>query len=181
MGKNNDIKFFELLEIGKQKEREAYELLFKLFELYVIETRNDDKFDFRTNDNITYEVKFDRLTLKTGNFFIEYQTVKEYIIKNEFGQVEGIDEIKRSGISTTQADKYILVNAPNNSTTLFYIVDVGDLKELIKANNYNKRYCENTKTNILSWGYLIPSADIVRISKLFIKSNDIYTEIKQEK
>ena len=92
-----------------------------------------------------------------------------------------IDEIKRSGISTTQADKYILVNAPNNSTTLFYIVDVGDLKELIKANNYNKRYCENTKTNILSWGYLIPSADIVRISKLFIKSNDIYTEIKQEK
>ena len=73
------------------------------------------------------------------------------------------------------------MNAPNNSTTLFYIADVGDLKKLIKANNYNKRYCENTKTNILSWGYLIPSADIVRISKLFIKSNDIYTEIKQEK
>lgn len=163
--------FFELLEIGKKKELEAQKLMFQLHKLTVIETRNDDKFDFRTSDNVTYEVKFDERSITTNNFFIEFKTIYE---DNSGRPIK----INSSGISKTEADNYILVNSPNDSTILFYIVSVKILKENIANNNYKKIYCNKINKHILSWGYLIPINEIMKISDIYIKTSDIYTQIK---
>ena len=38
-----------------------------------IKTNNDNQFDFMTiSDEKTYEVKYDSISIKTGNFFIEF-------------------------------------------------------------------------------------------------------------
>jgi len=98
-------------------------------------------FDFQTSDGMTYEVKADRMSVKTGNFFIEY---------------EGYG--KPSGISITKAKKHIITDEQ-----YFYIIRTRKLKQLIKDNNYNDGIvqCSNTK------GRLVPKADIIEHSHVF--------------
>ena len=60
----------------------------------ILNTCNNYKYDFETDDHITFEVKTDKASLITGNFYIEF------LGRNE----------KQSGISITESDFYIITN-----------------------------------------------------------------------
>jgi hypothetical protein len=158
----------ELLQIGIEKEQEAQNLLINLFDVEIIEIRDDYKYDFKTNDNITYEVKYDRMTQITNNFFIEYKTVYYN---------NGTTTNKLTGISTSKADKYILINTPDTNSIIFYIMDTNELKKSIEQYNYTVKCCNTYDNNITSMGYIIPSSEILKISKIFIKTLDRYFNI----
>ena len=74
-------------------------------------TCNDFNYDFMTTDNISYEVKNDRMSNKTGNYFIEFLGRNNMI----------------SGISKTKADYYIITNSID-----YYLIKINLLKSLCK-------------------------------------------------
>ena len=155
-----NINFNELLKIGQEKEQEARTLIKCIYNLDTIEICNDEKFDFMTSDNSTYEVKFDRKAEITGNFFIEYETF--YC---------NIPKLKPSGISTTQAKNYILVY--NKMGALFFVLlETSKLKELIRNKNYKVGECFNMKNNSSSKGYIIPVSDVEKVSTVYIKTDE---------
>ena len=100
--KQNLIKF-------KPYEIKAGELIEQYKGVEILHYCNDNKYDFLTNDNIKYEVKAEPMSIKTNNYFIEYMG---------YG--------KPSGISTTDADYYIITNTIN-----YYLIDINELKELV--------------------------------------------------
>ena len=75
----------------------------------VLETCNDYKYDFKTDDNTTFEVKTDKASLITNNYFIEF------LGRNE----------KPSCISITESDYYIITN-----TIDYYMIKTSKLKKL---------------------------------------------------
>ena len=75
----------------------------------VLETCNDYKYDFKTDDNTTFEVKTDKASLITNNYFIQF------LGRNE----------KPSGISISEADYYIITN-----TIDYYMNKTSKLKKL---------------------------------------------------
>ena len=89
-------------------EREAAERIQKLNKLEIVSFCNDNKYDFIDSLVIKYEVKYDRASNNTGNFYIEY---------NGYG--------KLSGISTTEAQYYIITDGIN-----YYLIRTDKLKSL---------------------------------------------------
>ena len=89
-------------------EQEAGERIKKLDNVDIISFNNDNKYDFIDSNNIKYEVKFDGASNKTGNFYIEH---------NGYG--------KPSGISTTEAQYYIITDGEN-----YYLIKTETLKSL---------------------------------------------------
>jgi hypothetical protein len=164
MNKSAKINYNELLKIGQEKEGEAQKLIKNIDKVEIIEVNNDFKFDFKTSNNKTYEVKYDRKAPKTGNIFIEFKTTKE-----------NNDELYSfgSGIRTTTAHYYIIVIILNE-LHIFFIIDTDELKLLIKNNNFDKRYCPNIEKGSYSYGYIIPISIIQTISKIYMKNNDSY-------
>ena len=75
----------------------------------ILNTCNDYRYDFKTDDHITFEVKTDRASLITSNYFIEFL---------------GRDE-KQSGISITESDYYIITN-----TIDYYLIKTSKSKKL---------------------------------------------------
>ena len=68
-----DDNFINNLEFGRKYEKEAHDRITKLNDVSIIKEQNSDNwmfthFDFMTSDNITYEIKADRMSLKTNNF-----------------------------------------------------------------------------------------------------------------
>jgi len=51
---------------------------------------------------------------------------------------------------------------------------------LIDTNNFSVACCRNDDTNILSVGHLVPSDEIIKISKIYIKTLDKYFCIENE-
>ena len=78
----------------------------------VLETCNDYKYDFKTDDHISFEVKTDKMSNFTGNYYIEF-----------LGRCE-----KPSGISITEADYYIITN-----TIDYYMIKTSKLKIMCKS------------------------------------------------
>jgi len=123
-------------------EKEAAERVAKLYKVEIFELfnkNNGNKYDFVDSNNIKYEVKFDRYSLKSGNFFIEY-----------FGYC------KLSGISITEANYYIITDEQN-----YYLISVKKLKKICEKNGYEKR----TKDN-LTRGYCIQKEFIIKNSQI---------------
>jgi hypothetical protein len=131
----------------KLKQYEPYEdiVALKLIEKHNLEPSYEkcitNSFDIKLSNNLTYELKCDIMASKTNNFFIEH-----------FGYG------KLSGISTTQANYYVLSFDLLN----YYQISVISLKQLLSKNNY-KIICTKDK---LTFGSLVPINDIISISEL---------------
>jgi hypothetical protein len=130
--------FQKQLIIGQYWELQAQKVIIKYLKesVHVIEICNDYKYDFRLSNNITYECKMNSNRL---NIFVEYL---------QFG--------KPSGISITQADYYIFI-IPNPISDYFLLIQIDDLKELIKKKMYKKNYVDEFKS-----GYIIDYHTILK-------------------
>ena len=110
----------------------------------IIEICNNADYDFKDNNNITYEIKNDSRSIKTGNFFITFK--QKFVNKNNY---------QLAGISVTKSDYYIL-----RYGNKIYKIKTDILKEIINNNFYNiVDYKNNRGDNI--GGYLVPAVDIV--------------------
>jgi hypothetical protein len=105
----------------------------------ILNTCNNNKYDFQTDDNLKYEVKTDEMSIKTNNFFIE------------FG---GYD--KPSGIAITEAEFYII-----NDTSIYYLIDVCLLKQLVKKARIFKTKDGKTSGHLLSRDELQSNSKII--------------------
>ncbi len=108
--------FHEDLKLGQKYEKKALEHL--EYDTYKIMEGNFKPYDIRIwkNHELTkYEIKCDRLSIKTGNLAIEYECNN-----------------KPSGITSTEADNYLyFIIKPNDEYDL-YNVPVGYLKNMCK-------------------------------------------------
>ena len=93
------------------------------------ETHKINIYDFETTNDIKYEVKGDRLSIKTGNFYIEYSAFN-----------------KPSGISISTANIWMLLYGES-----FYCISSDELKKLCRKYKDKKACC-----NFETIGYLIP-------------------------
>ncbi len=127
-----------LLNEAKKTEEEAINKICNLYNVRTI-LRQDEtnykyiKYDFKTDDNKTYEVKDDRRAANTKNVFIEYM---------QYG--------RPSGINITDADHHIFKIASN-----FYLIDTNTIKELIKDKAIKNISFKNSD-NLTTKGYLLP-------------------------
>lgn len=127
-----DKEFYETLAYGKKYEAE----LIKLLHLENAKTSDSKFFDIEYN-GIKYEVKADRMTHRTGNVCIEFQS-------------NGV----ASGIAITEAQFYAyFVVHPNESYELF-IIPVDYIKAQIIEQGYKSIL--NGGYNKLSRFYLFP-------------------------
>jgi hypothetical protein len=105
----------------RKYEKEAQDKIIKLNDVSIIKEQNSDNwmfthFDFRTSDNITYEIKADRMSLKTNNFFIE--------VRNKNGL---------TGLSITKAEYHIITDTEN-----YYLILTEQIRQIIITNRNNK-------------------------------------------
>lgn len=141
------IQFKKDLKLGQLFENEFVKILEKK-NYQIISTCDNNKYDIkasRKNKLVTFEVKADLMSDKTGNYFIEF-----------------ISFNKPSGIKTTEADFYVLYN--NNK---FHVVSVELINELINDKDYNRILCNKNKT---SMGYIF---DCKLVNKYYTWTTDI--------
>lgn len=136
-------QFQEDLVVGNKYEALAQERIIKFYGddngLQVIETCNNYKYDFRLSNDMTYEVKFERASLKTGNVFIEYMAFN-----------------KPSGIVKTLADYFIIVLPIDDIENQYVLVDVDVIKKLIAEKLYTREHIDKYKS-----GYIFMRAIII--------------------
>jgi hypothetical protein len=133
--------FWKQLEIGQLYERHAIDKIGELYDgIISIETCNDNRYDFIIQpQNISFEVKYDKMAIKTGYFFIEY---------------EGYG--KPSGISTTRAKFYILTDGK-----YFFQISVERLKQLILNCQVKKTQDNLTSGFLLNRFVLIKNSTVI--------------------
>ena len=120
-----------------QYEIEAQKRLCDFTDSVVIEECKTSDYDFQTENGLTYEVKSDKVSLHTRNFFIEYCGYNKY-----------------SGISITKSNYYIITN-----TLDYYLIATEKLKLLVKN-------CPIKKVNGGStYGYLLKKSILVKNSQ----------------
>lgn len=119
-------------------EIEAGKIIETTFNKQIIETCNSYKYDFKTNDNVTYEVKAEPTCLRTNNFYIEFFA---------YG--------KPSGLNISESNYYIITDTIN-----FYLIETIKLKELISTNTFTIKQTKDKKT----YGYLINKEFIIKNS-----------------
>jgi hypothetical protein len=132
--------FYKNLEQYKPYETEAAKRIEGKFNKKVIKWCNTNRYDFKTEDDIKYEVKTEPSSLKTNNFFIEFEGYK-----------------KPSGISVTKSNYYIISDTIN-----FYLIPTHKLKELIENNTFKIV----STFDKLTFGYLINKHIIIQQSIL---------------
>jgi hypothetical protein len=140
-------QFKKDLSIGQKYEVIAQDRIIEYYEnkLKVIETCDNYKYDFRLSNDFTYEVKFERSSLKTNNIFLEYIAFQ-----------------KPSGIDMTQADYYIFVLPVNETDNQFVLIDVDTLKQLIIDKQYTREHTDKYKS-----GYIFSKFIIIHKGILF--------------
>ena len=122
--------FYKQLEKFKPYEVEASKRITKLNNTKLLRFCDNYKYDFITYpDKLKFEVKTDVRSLKTDNFFIEF---------NGYG--------KPSGITITKSNYYILSDTIN-----YYLIETNKLKTLIE--NYTFRIVPTSDKS--TYGYLI--------------------------
>jgi hypothetical protein len=133
-------QFKKDLLLGKHYETLAQERIIKYYEnkFDVIEICNDFKYDFKLSNNLTFEVKFERLSLKTNNVFMEY-----------------IAFHKPSGIDNTQANFYIIVLPTNEIENQFVLISVDVIKQLIVDKEYTRKHTDKFKSGYIFSKYII--------------------------
>ncbi len=134
------MKFLQLLQAGQNYEDKIINFMASRYDrLFVLDrpSGNFKYYDFILSNGLKYECKYDRMSKKTGNIFIEYQ---------QTGQP--------SGIITTTADIYVI---GTEEQTLFITVDA--LKNMILKKEFLKTYESKEKC-----GYVFNVASIERFS-----------------
>jgi hypothetical protein len=136
-----NINFKKLLELGQRHENEAIKRITNLYNVKCILRQDENNYkhihyDFKTDDNIKYEVKADMMSAKTKNIFIEFMDGKN----------------NKSGLTISEANYYIIFSCDN-----YYMIDINELKELTK----NKPI---VKTKDGTKGYLIKNELIYKNS-----------------
>lgn len=121
-------KFYENLKTYQPFEVIASELIKEKYSVQIVAFSKDNRFDFIDSNGVSYEVKTEPTSLKTGNNFIEVFA---------YG--------KPSGLSVTQANYYIFSN-----TVDYYLISTDKLKELVKLHGILKKTMDS-----LTHGYLI--------------------------
>ena len=130
--------FYKNLEKYKVYEVEASKRIQLKNNVDINNYCNNNKYDFKTSDNKTYEVKTEPMSLTTNNIFLEFFA---------YG--------KPSGISTTESNFYIFCDTKN-----YFMIDTLKVKELIKNNTFKII----TTKDKLTFGYLIKKEIIVKHS-----------------
>ena len=129
-------QFLKNLEANKIYETIALERICDLNNVSLLNTCDTSAYDFKTSDNITYEVKCDHMVLNTGNFYIEFCG---------YG--------KPSGISISQAQYHILTDKK-----YYFLISTDKLRALTEN-------CIRKKTSDgLTSGYLLKRGFIVKNS-----------------
>ena len=113
-------------------EKQAAIITSEYFNDYDISFNFDNKYDFVLNNKqLKFEVKYDDMSNKTNNYFIEYESF-----------------YKLSGISVSISDYYILTNSNN-----YYMIETKKLKQLIKDKKY--KFIRKSGDNVSnSTGYI---------------------------
>ena len=113
---------YEYKEIGLPMEIMAQNIIKRDYGVQITETCNNADFDFKDSNNITYEIKADRRSISTHNFFITYAQ-----------QTLANSELQPAGISKSKADYHMLMYGES-----FYKIKTADLRFLIFKNAYPK-------------------------------------------
>ena len=95
-------KFYENLRKYQPYEVVASELIKEKYNVMITSFCEDNRFDFVDNNGISYEVKTEPMSLRTGNNFVEVFA---------YG--------KPSGISVTEATYHIFCNTMN-----YYMISI---------------------------------------------------------
>jgi len=154
-----DVMNTEAYKASRPGEEMAQQIITQHFNVSIIENDNTPgrsnyrEYDFKTSNGVKYEVKEDKMSLKTGNFFIK--TAQDY----------GTGKIP-AAIKVTKSDFYMILSGDK-----FYIIPTDylvcmieeleqqDLKEAdIKKKKEKWTYDpirEHTR-----YGYIIPIRDI---------------------
>ena len=128
----NKLKEFQPYEIKAAKFIEAK------YRTKIVKYCNDNRYDFKTEDKMKYEVKTEPTSLITGNFFIEFYGYN-----------------KPSGITVSKSNYYII-----NDTIKYYLIPTNKLREIIEMNTFK---IVSTKDK-MTYGYLINKKIIVEQS-----------------
>ena len=125
--------FHRMLEIGQAFELLAIEQIIKYYKkkYNLLNTCNDNRYDFMLTNNKKYEVKADLMASKTGNLFIE---------NIQFG--------KPSGIDVTTADYYIIIYQKDN-TNVFLKIKTKQIRKLIKKGIYRRYHIDKNKSGYI--------------------------------
>jgi hypothetical protein len=146
--------FKQMLEYGQRFEKQAQQHIISYMKTThninceIVEECCDSRYDFKimdtaTKKTYTFEVKADKASIKTNNFFIE---------------TNGYD-MKPSGLTTTKANFYIITDETN-----FYLLKTDTLKYIINNNNFKIRAL-GPRDNITSLGVIVPCDIIIKQAK----------------
>ena len=127
-------KFRNDLETGQKYEVLAQEQTMKYLEnkYHLIAVYDDYKYDFQLSNGLFYEVKYERLSLKTNNIFIEFEAFN-----------------KSSGINKTLADYYIIILPIDDDNNQFLMIDVDVIKQLINDEQYKRIHQDKFKAGYI--------------------------------
>ena len=111
---------------------------------------NHAEYDFRTSDQITYEVKRDSRSIETGNFYIKFsQRFKE--------QANWIE----AGLYVTKADYYMITFGND-----FYKIQTDIIIELLLAETYQIRRSTTTRGDFTR-GFILPVAKVKPFAEVY--------------
>ena len=140
-----DVQNTQQYHNAKPFELIAQRIIMHAYNVQVIEDddtpgrTNHAEYDFRTSDQITYEVKRDSRSIETGNFYIKFsQRFKE--------QANWIE----AGLYVTKADYYMITFGNN-----FYKIQTDIIIELLIADTY-PIVRSPTKRGDFTRGFLLP-------------------------
>jgi hypothetical protein len=133
--------FWKQLKVGQQFELIASNKIRNLYDGITSLTFNDNnKYDIQIlPHDITFEIKYDALAMKTGNFFIEYYG---------YGSP--------SGLSVTEATFYVITDGK-----YYFKIETAKLKELVLACNIITTKDKLTKGFALNRFVLIENSVII--------------------
>ena len=125
--------FHRMLEIGQAFEVLAIEQIIKHYKnkYKLLNTCNDNRYDFMLTNNKQYEVKADLMANKTGNLFIE-----------------NVQFNKPSGIDVTTADYYIVIYQKDNMN-VFLKIKTKQIKKLIQKGIYSRYHIDKNKSGYI--------------------------------
>jgi hypothetical protein len=132
--------FNSLLLLGQQFEDKAQQQIINYYksknkDLQILNICSSSKYDFQLSNLDKYEVKYDRIAVKTNNIFVEVMQFN-----------------KNSGLLLSEAKYYIfIINNLNifGAKFLFYRIKTKKLKKLIKNNIYHSTYQDKDKAGYL--------------------------------
>ena len=91
----------------------------------ISDNRRATDWDVSTDDGVKYEVKYDKLAYRTGNFYLEFWNTHSK---------------KPSGVMSCQVDYFIyIVRDTDNSRHLAYCFRLTELQEHLQSSNYKVR------------------------------------------